>query len=95
MKMARVLVSPMEPCSRPTKAFHQVRPLAVDLLHATGGGHGQRSGTGVAVHRGPHHVAGHIRRVGEEQESTTNQGRVEEVLAGAAEHFLADHHAES
>ena len=33
-------------------------------------------------------------RVGEEQERTTRQGRVQEVLAGTAEHFLGQHHAE-
>jgi hypothetical protein len=55
----------------------------------------QGGGAGKAVHRRPHAVAGELRRVGEEQEGTAHQGGVEEVLAGATEHFLAQHHAEA
>ncbi len=69
--------------------------MAEDVVHAAGGGQAQRGGAGEAVHRGPYRVAGHLRRVGEEQEGPADQCRIKEVLPGAAEHFLAQHHAEA
>ena len=44
---------------------------------------------------GPHLVARNVRRIGEEQERARGECRVDEVHPGAAEHFLAQHHAEA
>jgi hypothetical protein len=55
----------------------------------------QRRRAAVAVDGGPHGVTGELRRVGKVQEGAPGQRRVEEVLARAAEHFLADHDAEA
>ena len=65
------------------------------LLDATGSSHAQRGRAGKTVHGSPDRVTRHLRRVGEEQERTAGQRRVEEVLAGTAKHFLADHHTEA
>ena len=59
------------------------------------GGAAQGGGPGVAVRRHPDPVAGQLGRVGEEQKGPAGQGRVEEVLAGAAEDLLGDHHTEA
>ena len=65
-----------------------------ELLVAVRGADGEGGRAGEPVHRRPDRVAGHLRRVGEIEEGAAGQGRVEEVLARAAEDFLADDYTE-
>jgi hypothetical protein len=69
--------------------------LRLQTGHALRGDDTQGRRAAVAVDGGPHGVAGQLCRVGEVQEGAARQRRVEEVLAGAAEHFLADDDAEA
>ncbi len=77
------------------KRLHPRDAAIAYALHAVDGGNTQRCRAAVAVDWHPDRVAGHLHRVGEIQERAADQRRVEEVLAGAAEHFLADHDAEA
>ena len=61
---------------------------------AGGGRNRQGGGPRETVDRGPDRVARHIGRIGEVEEGAAGQGGVQEVLPGAAEDLLADHHAE-
>ncbi|MCY1506445.1 hypothetical protein D9M68_406960 [compost metagenome] len=69
--------------------------MAEDVLDATGRAQAQGRGARESVHCGPYLVTGNLRRIGEEEEGAAGQGGVEEVLASAAEDFLAQHHAEA
>src|SRR5690606_34745210 len=77
------------------ESIHPAQALVAQRLHATGRDNTQTGGTGKAVHSSPDCITGNVRRISKEQERTPNQRRVEEVLAGTAKDFLADHHAEA
>lgn len=77
------------------KGAHPGNAVTDEVFHATGSCQAQRGCTGKAVNRSPYRITGHLSWIGEEQESTTRQRWVEEVLAGTAKHFLTDHHAEA
>ena len=71
------------------------QPVGHHRVDAPRGGGGEGGGARVAVHRHPHLIPRHEGGVGEEQEGARHQGRIHEVLAGAAEDLLAQHHAEA
>src|SRR3990167_111542 len=77
------------------ESIHPGDAITHHVLNATSSRKAQRGCAGEAVNRSPDCITGHLRRVGEEQEGTTSQCRVEEVLASTAKHFLANHHAET
>src|SRR5690554_5299901 len=68
--------------------------LCFQRFQATRGCPAQGGCATEAVYCSPYGVAGNLRRVGEVQEGTAGQCRVQEVFAGTAEHFLTDHHTE-
>src|SRR5690606_16852540 len=77
------------------EGIHPAQTAIDHGIDTTGTSHAQRRGAGEAVDRGPYRITGDLRRIGKEQERPTGQRRVEEVLAGTAEDFLADDHTKA
>ena len=69
--------------------------LGLQAVHAFGSDHAEGCRAAVTVDRGPHGITGELRGVGEVEEGSSGQCRVEEILARTAENLLADHHAKA
>src|SRR5690554_3759656 len=79
------------PLNRTQERAHPADVL-LQRFQTTGSRPAQGCRSRETIDSSPHSVTGNLCRVRKVQERTSGQGRVQEVLASSAKHFLADHY---